>query len=178
MTLLIRCIFKGQSPADERIIIEHTPPGNRNEWINEWEEKKKMLGWFPFIENPRCYRTLVRGDFYVFFLNETRTANFYKQMPFHELSFNDEATIEILKRTCRLQARPFAKNSTEETKANQCPIVSVGCEWIKLNGLPSKRQTNIFTCFFYFTLHNRLQTRQMIWKFSSFYKRRYCFRWR
>ena len=31
MTLLIRCIFKGQSPADERIIIEHTPPGNRNE---------------------------------------------------------------------------------------------------------------------------------------------------
>ena len=51
-------------------------------------------------------------------------------MPFHELSFNDDTTIEILKRTCAIQARPFHKiiKKNEYEVDYQCPIVSIGCE--------------------------------------------------
>ena len=82
------------------------------------------------IDNPICYRTLVNGYFYVFFLDYTTTKDFYKQMSFHELSFNDDTTIEILKRTCGLQPRSFQSFTPEmnEEKDTSCPIVSVGCK--------------------------------------------------
>jgi hypothetical protein len=50
-------------------------------------------------------------------------------MSFHELSFNNDATVEILKRTCGIQAHPFhevVKENNNEVD-QQCPIVSIGC---------------------------------------------------
>jgi hypothetical protein len=43
-------------------------------------------------------------------------------MPFHELLFNEDTTVEILRRTCGIQAQPFTQID------DQCPIVSIGCE--------------------------------------------------
>ncbi len=48
-------------------------------------------------------------------------------MPFHELVFTDDTTIEILKRTCGIQARPFHKINKKNQIDEQCPIVSIGC---------------------------------------------------
>jgi hypothetical protein len=82
-----------------------------------------------FLENPICFRTLVNRNTYVFFLNQTNLNNSYKQMSYHELSFSDDATVEILKRTCGIQLRPFHKiiKKTGNEIDDQCPIVSIGC---------------------------------------------------
>jgi hypothetical protein len=48
-------------------------------------------------------------------------------MPYHELLFNHDTTIEILKRTCGIQSRPFHKIIKENEIDEQCPIVSIGC---------------------------------------------------
>ncbi len=42
-------------------------------------------------------------------------------MPFHELLFNDDTTVEILRRTCGIQTQPL--HELDE----QCPMVSIGC---------------------------------------------------
>ncbi|CAF0898569.1 unnamed protein product [Adineta ricciae] len=106
ITFVVRCTLKGIPPAQENIIIEHTLP-----------------------DNPLCYRALVHGRTYVFFLNQTSTTHHYKQMPYHELAFNQDATAELLKRTCGIQTRPFheiIKDNSNEVDY-QCPIVSIGC---------------------------------------------------
>lgn len=71
----------------------------------------------------------MQGYTYVFFLNQTAVDNHYEQMPYHELSMNEGATVEILKRTCGIQTRPFRAIVTENSNEvdQQCPIVSVNC---------------------------------------------------
>ncbi|UJR23575.1 hypothetical protein I4U23_026563 [Adineta vaga] len=106
ITFVVRCTLKGIPPKVENLMIEHT-----------------------FPDNPLCYRAFVHGHTYVFFLNQTNISNHYKQMPYHELSFNQDATVEILKRTCGIQARPFheiVKENSNEVDY-QCPLVSIGC---------------------------------------------------
>jgi hypothetical protein len=106
ITFLVKCTLKGFPPTNENIIIAHS-----------------------LSDNPICYRTLINGYTYVYFLDQTNVDNYYKQMPFHELLFNDDRTVEILKRTCGIQPRPFHEIIKENEKKidEQCPIVSIGC---------------------------------------------------
>ncbi|CAF0748625.1 unnamed protein product [Adineta steineri] len=106
ISFLVKCTLKGIPPTNQNIIIHHTLP-----------------------DNPICYRTFIYGYTYIYFLNQTNTDNYYKQIPFHELLFNEDTTIEILKRTCGIQARPFHEIIKENSNEidNQCPIVSIGC---------------------------------------------------
>ena len=80
-------------------------------------------------DNPICYRTLINEHRYVFFLNETTGLSYYRALPFHELSLNDDSTVEVLKRTCAIQARPFRQvvKGAEPEGEGPCPIVSIGC---------------------------------------------------
>jgi len=106
ITFLVQCTLKGLPPTNQNIIIEHS-----------------------IADNPICYRTLTNGYKYVYFLDQTKVDNYYKQMPFHELLFNDDTTVEILKRTCGIQPRPFHEiiKENENVIDEQCPIVSIGC---------------------------------------------------
>jgi hypothetical protein len=124
LTFFVKCTLKGDRPINQTITIEHSPPGK----IVIYHIKVYFNNIY-LLENPICYRTLVNGYTYVFFLNKTKKNNYYKQMRFHELSFNDDTTIEILKRTCGIQVRPFHPiiNESGEKVDYQCPIVSIGC---------------------------------------------------
>ena len=117
ITFLVKCTLKGNSPMNENIIIEHSLPGKISYHI-QIDHFSKF-----YLDNPTCYRTLVNGYTYVFFLHPTISENYYQQMSFHELLFNDDTTVEILRRTCGIQTQPFHDQVDE-----QCPIVSVGCE--------------------------------------------------
>lgn len=43
ITLLVRCVFKGQTPAEQRIIIEHSPPGKAFSLIRKHVRDEKLL---------------------------------------------------------------------------------------------------------------------------------------
>jgi hypothetical protein len=83
-----------------------------------------------FLDNPICFRTLVPGHTYIFFLNNTKHGKFYKQPSFHGLSVDEDTTIEVLKRTCGLQTRSFhpVSGDVKPEGINECHIVSIGCE--------------------------------------------------
>ena len=116
ITFLVKCILKGDRPMNENILIEHSIPGKLFLFCIE------LLIWKSWLDDPICYRTLVNGYTYVFFLHPTEEENYYQQMPFHELLFNEDATVEILRRTCGIEVQPYGEID------EQCPIVSVGCE--------------------------------------------------
>ena len=43
ITLVVRCLFKGQRPAEERIIIEHSPPGKGPSLIQNFVRHPKLF---------------------------------------------------------------------------------------------------------------------------------------
>ena len=123
ITFLVKCILKGDKPTNENIIIEHSLPGN-------CISTTQIIPRKYYLDNPICYRTLINSSTYVYFLHQTNIINYYQQMPFHELLFNEDTTVEILRRTCGIQTRPFhVKIKQNENEIDdQCPIVSIGCQ--------------------------------------------------
>ena len=123
ITFLVKCILKGTRPTDQTITIRHSPPGRHNGCPLRSRDRARMYS----AENPICYRTLINEHRYVFFLNQTARRGYYHALPFHELSLNDDSTVEVLKRTCAIQARPFHEVAKGAEGEGPCPIVSIGC---------------------------------------------------